>query len=182
MMKVILILALSLLLSGCITEDIIRVYTISHTREYVNATTIIGSGFSSDAGNNTTLLSEMNNGNWQGNESNALPWDIHIYFYNVTHFDAVESIHKYNSSSGTPSSHVVTRYIWCTIYNDWVALEEFTNEEKWFDHAKRIVDSSHYINSNGTVIIKYNHTANGNSQHDIWIDVCQLVSYENVVN
>ena len=182
MKKAILFLSLSLLLSGCITEDVIRINTISHTREYVNATTINGSGFTSDSGNNTNLINQMNEGNWQGNESNAIPWTIYITFYNVTHFDAVTSIHKYNSSSGTPSSHIVTRFIWCTIHNDWMALEEFTNEDKWFDHTKRIEDSSHFIYPNGTVIIKYEHLANGNVQHDIWIDVCRLVSYENVVN
>ena len=155
---------------------------VSHIREYEFADYINGTGFTADAGNNLNIINYMNEGFWQGNESNAIPWEIHIYFYNVTHFDAVDSVHKYNSSSGTPSSHIVTRFIWCTTHNDWMALEEFTNEEKWFTHTKRIEDSSHYIYPNGTVIIKYEHPANGNVQHDIWIDVCRLVSYENVIS
>ena len=155
---------------------------VSHIREYEYADYINGTGFSADSGNNIAIIRDMNNGNWQGNEDVGIPWEIHIYFYNVTHFDAVESLHKYNSSTGTPSSHLIQRFIWCTIHNDWVALEEFTNEDFWYYHVKRIPDSEHFIYPNGTVILKYLHSANGNSAHDIWIDVCRLVSYENVIS
>ena len=186
-MKRLLILALIIAIAGCIEDSAlpqgihIDNDTITHNRTYINATTITGIGFSANSGNNTPLISEMNAGYWEGNESNPDPFFVYVYFSNVSHFDLVESVHKYNSSSGTPSSHIVQRLIWCTIHNDWVELEEFSNQELWYYHVKDIPDTSHFIYPNGTVIIKYQHLSNGNSAHRIFIDVCRLVSKENEV-
>lgn len=140
---------------------------------YKNATTIMGVGLSGDSGNNTQFISELNNGYWIGNESTTA-WQIYITFHNVTKFDYVESVHKYNSSVGT-SSHIVERLVWCPVHNDWIELEEFTNENNWYVHIKPIPDSSHYIFPNGTVMLKYDHPASGNTSHRIFIDVSRLL-------
>lgn len=179
--KIIFILGFIILALLLSIEDIEDIDVIAHNNTYINATTITGFGFSSDSGNNTSLISEMNTGMWQGLEQNPNPWYIYIYYYNVSHFDMVESLHKYNSTSGTPSSHLVQRLIWCTTHNDWVALEEFSNEDTLYYHVKDIPDDDHYIYPNGTVIMKYQHLANGISTHIISIDVSRLVVKENTI-
>ena len=178
--KIIIIIAILAGIFGGVVfmEDDIDI--IDHQITYKNATTITGVGFSSDSGNNTQLISEINNGYWVGVEQNT-PWQIYIYFTNVTEkIRYVETMHKYNST-GAATNHIVTRYIWCVAHNDWIAIEEFTNENNWFYLPKVLVDSDHFVLPNQTVIIKYDHPATGNVAHRLNIDVSRLVYVENIV-
>jgi len=168
----IIILSLLIGFSGCISDDVIR--GNSQQISYINATTIIGSGFSSDSGNNTSLINGFNNGYWQGFETNT-PWQVYLYFYNVSGKVLYsESVHKYNST-GAVTTHIVSRYIWSPIHDDWIELEEFSNENKWYYYTKTLIDSDRFIYPNGTVIIKYDHPSAGINLHIMNIELSRLV-------
>jgi len=173
-----IILVLGFIILGLLfydDEDI-----ITHKNTYINASSINGTGFSASSGNNTSLITQMNFGYWHGDEDNGIPWSLIIEFHNVTHFDSIETYHKYNSS-GTASTHIVSRYIWCETHNEWVELEEFTTENNWYYKSVYFSESDHFIMANGTVQIKYVHPANGITSHDIYIDVCRLAARENEI-
>lgn len=170
-----------ILVIGFIILAVIFSLEIGHNNSYIIPDAIVPVGFVATSANNTSLISEMNNGYWAGNESSGVNWTVYIYFYNVTHYDMVETTHRYFSTSGTPSNHEISRLIWCETHQDFMELEDYSNELNWFYNSKHIPDSSHFIMPNGTVIIKYDHPDNGNNAHRFWIDVVRLVKTENVI-
>lgn len=165
MKTIIIILLLIIIFSGCIgqtdvipstIEAITENDTITHKNTYINASSIVSSGVTEDAGNSVSDLHGFNGNFWGATENLSVPWSITVEFYNVTHFDTIEAVHKYNSS-GVPSSHIVTRYIWCEFYNDWLELEEFSTENNWYYKTVRFSEDDHFIMANGTVRIKYDY-------------------------
>jgi hypothetical protein len=179
LIKLIISALLVLFFSGCIDDSQQYALPAVHTTPfYKTAYSISTNGLGINSSNNTQLISELNNGYWQGNESSD-PFQIYITYHDVTRFDYVEALHKYNSSVGV-STHEIIRYIWCENHNDWIALESFSNEQNWYYHSKSILDSSHYIMANGTVVIKYDHVENGNANHRMFIDVSRLVEMRNI--
>ena len=152
---------------------------------YINATSIVCTGCSSSSGNDVTNLSSLDGVYWYGNESNAQPLTVDINFTNVTMFDYSETMSKYFSSTGTPSSHVVHLEIFCTDENQFVDLREYTNNDEWTFFTKKFPSSHHFIQAGGNVTIRFNHTSNGLSAHRIWIDDARLAiqpTFNNVTN
>lgn len=151
------------------------------TPEYINASLIETVGLAANSTSNITLISEINSGYWYGNESTGTPFNVNIYFYNVTKFDFVDSTTRYYSISGTPSTHEVELMIWCETHNEFIELKDYHNENHWYSRQYELVDSSHYIMSNGTVIIQFLHESNGNSNHRLLIDALRLVNIKNEI-
>jgi len=142
---------------------------------FINATTINSTGLTPNSGNNTQLISEMNAGYWEGNETAGNPFNIDVFFFNVTSFDAIDIASRYFSSSATPSTHQVDLMVWCTIHEEFMKLKVYNNEPDWYGRTYAIYDSSHYIMSNGTVIVRLQHLDNGNSNHVMRIDTLRLL-------
>jgi len=140
---------------------------------YINASEINTTGFANSAGNNVSCIREINGCYWNGSESTT-PWILTIYFYNVTNFNYVETLDKYNSTLGV-STHEVIEEIWCVTINEFVAIRRFANEDDWFYGTKNIPSDSHFIMSNGTVIVRYNHMPSGNANHRFYLDVSRLI-------
>lgn len=167
-----IIIVIAILISGCITEDVIR---SEDGISFVNATSINSSGLTPNSGNNITLISEMNNGDWTGNETNAVSWSINITFQNVTSFSSIDITSRYFSTSGTPSNHEVELMIFCTIHNEFMELKDYHNEDHWYSRTYFIADPQHYITSSGNVTLQILHTPNGVNTHRMWIDVARLI-------
>src|SRR3989337_2155091 len=100
-------------------------YNSSNTT-YINATSINGFGFASTSGNNTTLINLFDNISWSGVEAVGQPWNIYTNYTNVTQFDYIESVTKYNSTGAAPSAHEIEFYIWCVTNNEWVEIEDIS--------------------------------------------------------
>jgi len=142
---------------------------------FINASYINSTGLTPNSGNNTSLISEMNSGYWEGNETAGNPFYIDVLFYNVTSFDAIDIASRYFSSSATPSTHEVELMVWCTTLNDFIKLKNYENEPSWYERTYYVANSHHYIFPNGTVMLKLQHLDNGNSNHVIRIDTLRLI-------
>jgi len=157
------------------------------TISYINASVITGVGFSEtgtinistgiyNGTNNITSISEINNWSWYGNESNGKPWQVYIYFYNITDFNYPELFMRYFSKTGVPSSHLVDFQIYCPTHNEFVNLYPgITNNNFWLRFTRNEPDPMHFILLNGTVIFKFDHESNGNNNHVIQIDTARLI-------
>jgi len=152
-------------------------YPILETGEttFINASNITSIGLTPNSGDNVSLITEMNAGYWEGNETAGNPFYIDVYFYNVTSFDAIDIASRYFSSSATPSTHVIGVMIWCTTLNDFVKLKNYDNELSWYERTYYVANSHHYIFPNGTVIIRIQHLSNGNANHVMRLDVLRLI-------
>lgn len=140
---------------------------------YINATSINSTGFAVTSADNVSLISEINNGFWFGNETTN-SWIVEVTFTNVSTFSYVESKSRYFSLIGA-STHVNDIEIWCNTEQSYVDLEEFTNENEWWYYSRNIADTMHFIMPNGTVKVRYNHTQPGNANHRLWIDTTRLI-------
>jgi len=141
---------------------------------YINATSIIATNMGTTSGNNISIISEINAGYWFGNESTS-PWFIDVTFTNVTQFDFIEITSLYFSLIGAPSSHEVDMEIFCSTENAFVDIYGNQVHAEWQYFTRHFPDYTHFIDTNSNVTIRFNHTANGNSNHRIWIDSTRLI-------
>ena len=172
--KVILLLFLMILFSGCLEGDVL-VGDTQETITYINVSNESSVGLTNVTVGNLSLLSAMNEGYWEGSEQNSQSWDAYFHFYNVTKFNYVDLTSRYFSTSGTPSAHEVELMIYCTTHRDWIELKDYHNEDHWYSRQYGVIPSEHFIQANGTVSIRIEHYSNGINTHRIYIDVLRLI-------
>lgn len=153
---------------------------------YINATDITPVGFSSSAGNNVSLISAHDNRPWNGTEAAGSPWTVYVTFTNVSEFNYVESIMKYNSTGVSPSQHEVNMSVWCVTNQEWEEIVDLSLDLEYHYRSTKFINSSHYISPilNGTVVLKLNHGDAGNANHRLWIDLLRLANepqFESVI-
>jgi len=173
-LKLLVLLVVIIASSGCM-EDVIRVVD-TYPIQYINASNITVAGAASTVGN-ITNLSDINAGYYNVSESTT-PFYVVVNFTNMTNFSYLEVKAKYFSVTGTPSTHVVDVEIYCTTDNEYEDVFFMENADDWRYFTRNFPDSEHFINSQSNVSIKFNHTANGNVNHRLFIDTVRLVIKE----
>jgi len=147
----------------------------SYPIQYINATNITTTG--ATAIGNLSNITEINQGFYNVSESTT-PFYVTVNFTNITNFSFLEAKAIYFSTTGTPSTHVVDLEIYCTIDNEYEDLFFLENAAEWRYFTRHFPDSMHFIDSQGNVSIKFNHTANGNVNHRLYIDTVRLIIKE----
>lgn len=145
---------------------------------YINASNINAFGFSSSSGDNTQFINLLDNSSWNGTESPGNSWNIFVTFTNVSDFDYIESVIKYNSTTTAPSQHEVNMSIWCVTQNAYVEVEDMSIDLDYHYRSTKFINASHFIipASNGTVLLQFVHPSAGTGGHRFWIDLLRLVN------
>lgn len=143
-------------------------------KQYINASNITVVGAASTQGS-LQNLTDINQGYYNISESTG-PFSAVINFTNVTNFSFLEVKAKYFSITGTPSTHIVDLEIYCTTDNEYEDVFFMENSVDWRYFTRHFPDTTHFINAQGNVSIKFNHTSNGNTNHRLWIDVARLIT------
>lgn len=166
---VICLLALFLGLIGIVFPEAITPTPIT----YINASEINTTG--ATATGSVQNITDINNGYYNVTEINAQPYYVLVNFTNITNFSFLEVKAKYFSVSGTPSTHIVDVEIYCTTDNEYEDVFFLENANEWRYFTRHFPDSMHFIDAQGNVSIKLNHSSNGNVNHRLFIDTVRLI-------